>query len=139
MSSFEKNCAILVGWHCLNISQKILKKSIVFNFQFDLITLASKDVHSVYPSPLSAGGGGELSLQPNFQKEGLTGPQVLEGAAGKEGMTFFSGGCNFHIKNKLKSEIFKDKKGLIAKKKFSVTTKNSNREILPKNLVTFKR
>ena len=107
-----KSCAILVGWHCLNISQKILRKSIVFNFQFDLITLASKDVHSVYHFPLSAGGGEgeELSLQPNFQKGGLTGPQVLEGAAGKEAMTFFSGGCNFHIKNKLKSEIFNDKK-----------------------------
>ena len=93
------------------------KKSIVFNFQFDLITLASKNVRSVYPSPLSAVGGVSWASNQIFKKEGLTGPQVLEGAAGKEGMTFFSGGCNFHIKNKLKSEIFKDKKGLIAKKK----------------------
>ena len=64
------------------------------------------------PPPFLQEEGGESSLQPNFQKGGLTGPHVLEGAAGKEGMTFFSGGCNFHIKNKLKSEIFNDKKSL---------------------------
>ena len=28
---------------------------------------------------------------------GLTGPQLLEGVAGK-GADFFQGGCNFHIK-----------------------------------------
>ena len=28
---------------------------------------------------------------------GLTGPQLLEGVAGKEGVTFFWGGCNCHI------------------------------------------
>ena len=41
-----------------------------------------------------------LSLQSNFQKEGgdLTGPQLLNGAAGKEGSDFFQGGCNLHIK-----------------------------------------
>ena len=39
-------------------------------------------------SPLSAGGGGH---QPNFQKGegGLTGPQLLEGVARKEGVIFF--------------------------------------------------
>ena len=42
---------------------------------------------------------------------GLTGPQLLERVAGKEGWLFSWGwGCNFHIKNKLKSEIFNDKK-----------------------------
>ena len=49
------------------------------------------------------------------------------------------GGCNCHIKNKLKSERFNDKKSLQAKTFFSVITKNSSYEILPKNLVTFKR
>ena len=39
----------------------------------------------------------------------LTGPQHLEG---KEEGGFFQGGCNFYIKNKLKSEIFNDKKSL---------------------------
>ena len=37
---------------------------------------------------------------------GLTGPQLLEG------VTFFRGGCNFNIKNKLKSEIFNDEKSV---------------------------
>ena len=34
----------MVGWHCLNIKPKDPEKSIVFNCQFDLIILASKDV-----------------------------------------------------------------------------------------------
>ena len=37
------------------------------------------------------GGGGGLSLQPNFQKRGLTESQLLEGAAGKDGGDFFQG------------------------------------------------
>ena len=49
--------------------------------------------NSVYPSLLSAGGGG---VQPptKFKKGGggLTGPQILEGVAGKEGGDFFQGG-----------------------------------------------
>ena len=70
----------------------------------------------------------------------MTGPQLLEGVAGKEGSDFFRmGGGNFHIKNKLKSQIFNDKKRLEAKIFFSVITKNSNWEILTENLVTFKR
>ena len=57
----------------------------------------------------------------------------------KRGWLFSEEGCNFHIKNKLKSGIFNDKKRLQAKIFFSVITTNSNWEILPKNLVTFKR
>ena len=59
------------------------------------------------------GGGGWASNQV-FKKGGLTGSQLSEGD-GRErgGVTFFQGGCNFHIKiNKLKSEIFNDKKSL---------------------------
>ena len=41
-------------------------------------------LQSVHPPPFCGGGGG-LTLQPNFKKGGLTGPQVLEGVAGKEG------------------------------------------------------
>ena len=72
--------------------------------------------HSVQP-PLSAGGGGGLSLQPNFQKGwGLTGLQLLEGGCWERGERLFlgegGGCCNCHIKNKLKSEIFNDKKSL---------------------------
>ena len=45
--------------------------------------------HSAHP-PLSAGVG--LNLEPNFQKGrggGLTGLQLLEGFAGKKGVTLF--------------------------------------------------
>ena len=60
--------------------------------------------HSVHP-PLS--DGGRVEPPTKFSKRGgLTGPQLLEGG------DFFQGGCNFHIKNKLKSEIFNDKKSL---------------------------
>ena len=95
------------------------------------------------PPPLSADeGGGKLSLQPNFQKgDGLSRTLTFKRACWeREGVTFFRGrGSNFHIKDKLKSEIFNGKKNLYAKIFFSVITKNSNWEILPKNLVTFKR
>ena len=69
--------------------------------------------HRVHPlPPLSAGGG--LKLQPNFRKGGgggLTGPQLLEGIAGKERGEFFQGEeLLFSQKKKLKSEIFNDKK-----------------------------
>ena len=47
--------------------------------------------HSVHPPPRSAG------------------------VAGKEGGDFFHGGCNFSTKNKLKSEMFNDKKKFINK------------------------
>ena len=66
----------------------------------------------------------------------MTGTQLLEEVAGKEGVTFFRGNCNCHIKDKLKSEIFNDKKSLEEKTLFSDITKNS---MLFKNLVTFKR
>ena len=64
---------------------------------------------------------------------GLTGPQFLEGVAGKDGVTFFRVGCRFYIKNKLKSEIVNNKKAYKQKFFFSVITKNLNWEILPKN------
>ena len=57
---------------------------------------------------------------------------------GKKGVTFLRGGCNFYIKNKLKSDILNEKKGC-KQKNFSAITKNSNWEILTKNFVTFKR
>ena len=53
-------------------------------------------------------------------------------------MTFFREGLQLSH-NKLKPEIFNDKKSLEAKIFFFVITKNLNWEILPKNLVTFKR
>ena len=71
-------------------------------------------------------GGGGGGLQPNFQKGGgLTGPQLLEWGCWEKGRWHFSrgwvgGGCNFHIKNKLKSEIFNDKK-VYKRKYFSLS------------------
>ena len=67
------------------------------------------DAHSV---PLSAG---ELNFQPNFQKGGdLKGSLLLEGGYWKRGGVIFlrGGGAIFTQKNKLKSEIFYDKKSL---------------------------
>ena len=62
--------------------------------------------------PLCRGGGGVENLQPNFQKEGgLTGPKLLEGGCWEKGGDFFQG-VQFSHKNKLKSEIFNDKKSL---------------------------
>ena len=55
------------------------------------------------------------------------------------GDDFFQGGCPFYIKNKLKSEIFNNKKKFINKNVFSVITKNLNQENLTKNLITYKR
>ena len=69
------------------------------------------------------------------KREGLTGSKFLEGGLlGKRGWPF-SGGCNLYIKNKLRSEIFNDKKVYKQKCLFSVL----NWQILTKNLVTFKK
>ena len=61
-------------------------------------------------------------------------PPFLLGGKGeglKEGVTFSrERGCKFYIKNKLKSEIFNDKKSFQTKIFFSVIIKNSNWEIL---------
>ena len=56
------------------------------------------------------GGGGVWASNQIFEKGGLTGPQLSEGGCWERGE-----GCNFHIKNKWKSEIFNDKKSLLAK------------------------
>ena len=95
-------------------------------------------LHSMHPPPPFCRGG-VPPTQISKRGGGLTGPQLLKGGAGKEEGDFFQGGCNFHISNKLKSETFNDKKSLLAKIFFSVITKNANSEILPKNVVTFKR
>ena len=86
------------------------------------------------------GGGGGWTSNQILKKGGLTGPQLLERDCWERGGWLFSGGvgCNFHIKNELKSEIFKDKK-VYKQKYFPLSTKNSNWDILSKNLVAFKR
>ena len=66
-------------------------------------------LHSVHP-PYSAGGGG-VEPPTKFSKRGLDRTSTFRGGLlGQRGVTFFRGGCNFHQKNKLKSEIFYDKK-----------------------------
>ena len=95
---------------------------------------------SVY-RPLSAGGDEPLT---KFSKRGAARQNLnfYSGFAGKEGVTLFRWrGCNFHIKinQNIKIWIFNGKKSSWAKMFFSVITKNSNWEISPKNLVTFKR
>ena len=69
----------------------------------------------------------------------MTGPQLLEGDCWERGGDFFSGGGVQLSHNKLKPQIFNDKKSLWAKIFFFVITNNSNWEVLPKTLVTFKR
>ena len=65
------------------------------------------------PPPPFFQGEEEVEPPTKFSKgAGLTGSQLLEGIAGKEGGDLFQGGCNFHIKNKLKSQIINDKKSL---------------------------
>ena len=56
-----------------------------------------------------------------------------------EGDSLFSDELQFLHKNKLKSEIFIDKKLYKTKMFFSVIAKNLNWEIFTKNSVTFKR
>ena len=73
----------------------------------------SQVLHRVQPPPPFFQGEEEVEPPTKFSKgAGLTGSQLLEGIAGKEGGDLFQGGCNFHIKNKLKSQIINDKKSL---------------------------
>ena len=88
------------------------------------------DTHqqSVHPFPLSTGGRGWAS------------DQIFKKGGGLDRNSIFRRGSSFYIKkNKLKSEIFDDKKSLLTKMFFSVITKNLNQKILSKNLVFFKR
>ena len=86
--------------------------------------------------PVSVWGGGGS----DSKKWGLDRISVFRGGCWERGVTF-SGGCvcSFSIKNKLKSEIFNNKKSV--NKNVFVITKNRRiqTEILTKNLVTFKR
>ena len=92
--------------------------------------------HSVHPSFCRDG----LSLQPNFQKGGHDKTSTFRGGCWERWGDFFQGaGWNFHITNKVKSEIFNDKKVFKQKYFFSFINKNSNWEFLPKNFVTVNR
>ena len=57
---------------------------------------------------------GRLNLLPNSQKGGGLDINFCRRVSGKEGGDIFEweGGCNFYVKDKLKSELFNDKKSL---------------------------
>ena len=73
--------------------------------------IKESSVHTLPPPPFLQGSWASNQI---FKKGegGLTGPQVLERGCWERGGWLFSreGGCNFYVKNKLKSEIFNDKK-----------------------------
>ena len=95
----------------------------------------NKQLHSVHPStPFLVG---ELSLLPNFQKEGLDRIQSFRGGCWeKEGELFQWWVLQFLHKNKLKFIIFNNVKKFHKQKFFfSVRTNNLNWETLTKNLV----
>ena len=76
-------------------------------------------IHSMHPCPPPPFCKGGIEPPTKFSKRGeLTEPQLLEGGCWERGDDFFQGGCNFHIKNKLKSEIFNEKKKFISKNVF---------------------
>ena len=93
--------------------------------------------HSVH-CPLSAGG--KVEIPTKFPKRwGLGRTSTFREGCWERGDDFFHSGDAIFTCKKLKSEIFNNKKSLQAKIFFSFLTNNSNRGILPKDLVTFKR
>ena len=65
------------------------------------------------PPAFLQGRGVEFPTKFSKRGGGLAGPQLLEGGCWERGgVTSGLADCNCHIKNKLKSEIFKDKKSL---------------------------
>ena len=67
--------------------------------------------YSVHPPapPFCWGGGGEPPTK--FSKRGgLDRTSTFRGDCGERGCDFLQRGCNFHIKKKLKFEIFNKKK-----------------------------
>ena len=103
------------------------------NYNILLICITQISKYIVCTSPFWRGEGVGWASNQIFKKGALTRPQLLERGClerGGGGVTFFMGCCNFHIKSKLKSEIFNDKKSWSAKIIFTVITKNSNWEIL---------
>ena len=79
--------------------------------------------------PLSVGGGG-VKHPTKFKKGGLDKTSTFKGGCWEREGDFFQvegGGGEVQLSHhKLKSEIFNDKKSLLAKVFFFVITKNSN-------------
>ena len=91
----------LLNWHLLGLFYRTTSEQ-----------RSEECCHCVHP-PFFAGGGGGGEPPIYFSKGRLDRTAIfIGGVAGKEGGDFFRDNCNFYIKNKLKSEIFNDKKGL---------------------------
>ena len=91
------------------------------------------------PSLLEGGGGGgRLNHLPNFSKGGLDRTSAFRRELVKKTRVTFFRGVGFYKKDKVNLKYLMTKK--VSKQIFfSVLTKNSNWEILTKNLVAFKR
>ena len=75
-------------------------KVAVKNLEIVLLCFIIESNVCIVCTPLSAAGG--WAFNQIFKKGSLTGPQLLEGVAGKDGVPFFGGGgCNCHIKNNI--------------------------------------
>ena len=119
--NLQRRAKVLNGF--LQIWSYLLKKSWMENFIFCAAFVSCHFVmhkkkfiwawHSGHNPPFCSRGGGEgLSLQPNFKKWGAWRTSTFrEGLLGKREW-LFSGGLQFSHKNKLKSELFNDKKSL---------------------------
>ena len=98
---------------------------------------------SLYISPVSKSACSNLWGESRFTSLfcyflGLDRTLICRGGlVRKRRVTFFRRGCNFYLKNELKSETFNNAKSWYRKIFSSIITKNSNWEILTKNLVTF--
>ena len=77
--------------------------------------------HDILCTPVSVGGGVEPPIRFLKRWGGLTGSQFLEGVCWERGVTFFRRGCNFYVRNKLKSDLF-NKISLKTKMFFAVIT-----------------
>ena len=86
----------------------------------DLLTVEFDRIARAFDKP----GATKVKISKTFSKTGFS-------------MLVFLTKTNFYKKNKLKSEIFDDKK-IYKQKCFSFIAENSNQENLTKNLVTFK-
>ena len=75
------------------------------------VCLSQSKLRSVDPPPSFCRGGWVFNQILKMGGGGLTGPQLLEGGCWERGGWIFSGGVQLSH-NKLKSEIFNDKKSL---------------------------
>ena len=59
--------------------------------------------------------GAKPPMKFSKREGGLDRTSILRGGCWERGDNFFQEGCNFYVKNQLKSEIFNDKKNVYTK------------------------